>query len=323
MDHVGALTAFVHAADARSFTLAGRQLGLSPSAIGKAVSRLEERLSVRLFHRSTRTITLTDEGVMFLERCRRILGEIDAAELELAQTSGAPRGKLRVSLPIVNALTVPTLTAFMQAYPEVQLDLDFGDRLVDVIEEGFDAVIRAGDISDSRLMSRVLGEFRLQLIASPDYLARATVPRTPEELCAHACLLHRFATSRKFERWPLQRNGKDLEIPLAAAAIANTIEPLLLMVEEGLGIACLPDFLVREQLAKGSLTSVLDQYVAHSGVMRILWPSSRYLSPKLRAFIDFMTTDLMAARAQPRHLAQRNLAPPRNEHAVRNASLLR
>ena len=148
MDHVGALTAFVHAADARSFTLAGRQLGLSPSAIGKAVSRLEERLSVRLFHRSTRTITLTDEGVMFLERCRRILGEIDAAELELAQTSGAPRGKLRVSLPIVNALTVPTLTAFMQAYPEVQLDLDFGDRLVDVIEEGFDAVIRAGDISE-------------------------------------------------------------------------------------------------------------------------------------------------------------------------------
>ena len=299
MDHVGALTAFVHAADARSFTLAGRQLGLSPSAVGKAVSRLEERLSVRLFHRSTRTITLTDEGVMFLERCRRILGEIDAAELELAQTSGAPRGKLRVSLPIVNALTVPTLTAFMQAYPEVQLDLDFGDRLVDVIEEGFDAVIRAGDISDSRLMSRVLGEFRLQLIASPDYLARATVPRTPEELYAHACLLHRFATSRKFERWPLQRNGKDLEIPLAAAAIANTIEPLLLMVEEGLGIACLPDFLVREQLAKGSLTSVLDQYVAHSGVMRILWPSSRYLSPKLRAFIDFMTANLMAARANP------------------------
>jgi DNA-binding transcriptional LysR family regulator len=294
MDHVGALSAFVHAADARSFTVAGRQLGLSSSAIGKAITRLEERLGVRLFHRSTRTITLTEEGAMFLERCRRILGEIEAAELELAQTRGAPRGRLRVSLPIVNALTVPALNAFMRAYPEVQLDLDFSDRLVDIIEEGFDAVIRAGEISDSRLMSRALGEFRLKLVASPDYLARTGVPRAPEDLAAHACLLHRFATSRKFERWPLHRDGENLEIALTPAAIANTIEPLLLMAEEGQGIACLPDFLVREQLKYGRLQTVLDGYVAHVGTMRLLWPSSRYLSPKLRVFINFMTENFLS-----------------------------
>lgn len=288
MDNLGALNVFVLAADTRSFTTAGHQLGLSSSAVGKAITRLEERLGVRLFHRSTRSITLTAEGAMFLERCRHILCELEVAETELAQTREAPRGKLRISLPIINALTVPPLNDFMRAYPEVQLDLEFGDHLVDIIEEGFDAVIRAGDVADSRLMSRVLGEFHLELVASPAYLARAGVPRVPEDLAGHACLLHRFATSRKFERWPLVRDGQDLEIAIKPAAVANTIEPLLLMATEGLGITCLPDVLVREHIEGGRLITVLDDFVAHAGTMRILWPSSRYLSPKLRAFVDFM-----------------------------------
>src|SRR5690349_16069815 len=182
METLGSLNAFVQAADARSFTAAGRQLAVSSSAIGKAIARLEERLGARLFHRSTRTITLTPEGAMFLERCRRILGEIEAAETELAQSYGAPRGRLRISLPIINVLMMPALNAFMRAYPEVQLDLDFSDQLVDVIDGGFDAVIRAGEVTDSRLMSRVLGEFRLKLVASPDYLARKGIPKTPRDL---------------------------------------------------------------------------------------------------------------------------------------------
>jgi DNA-binding transcriptional LysR family regulator len=292
MDHVGALGVFVQAADARSFTAAGNQLGISSSAVGKAITRLEERLGTRLFHRSTRTVTLTPEGALFLERCRRILGEIEAAEVELAQSSDAPRGKLRVSLPIVNALMMPPINAFMQAYPAVQLDLDFSDQLVEVIDGGFDAVIRAGDVADSRLMSRVLGEFHLKLVASPAYLERKGIPRAPEDLMAHACLLHRFATSRKFERWPLRRDGADLDITPPGAAIANTIEPLLLMVQQGLGIACLPDAMIRKELKDGALVSVLDPYVTHAGMLRILWPSSRHLSPKLRVFVDFMCANL-------------------------------
>ncbi|MBC9034688.1 LysR family transcriptional regulator [Sphingomonas sp. JC676] len=297
MDKIGALSAFVAAAEARSFTIAGRQLGLSGSAVGKGIARLEDRLGVRLFHRSTRSITLTEEGAMFLERCRRILTEVEAAESELAQTSGTPRGTLRVSLPIINAVTEPALRGFMRDYPEVQLDLDFGDRLVDVIEEGFDAVIRAGEVSDSRLMSRVLGEFRLKLVASPDYFARTGTPKVPEDLAAHACLLHRFATSRKFERWPLVRGGEPIDVPLGTAVIANTIEPLLLMAEQGLGIACLPDMLIRDQLRTGRLVTVLDPFVSHVGLMRILWPASRYPSPKLRAFVDFMTGHLFGQPA--------------------------
>jgi DNA-binding transcriptional LysR family regulator len=157
MDSLGSLNAFVQAAEARSFTVAGRQLGVSSSAIGKAVARMEERLGVRLFHRSTRSITLTAEGALFLERCRRIFSEIEAAELELSRTQDAPRGTLRVGLPLAGILMMPTLVAFMRAYPEITLDLDFSDRVVDVIEEGFDAVVRFADAGDSRLKSRAWG----------------------------------------------------------------------------------------------------------------------------------------------------------------------
>lgn len=291
MDNLGTLGVFVQAADTRSFTAAGRRLGLSPSAVGKAIARLEERLAVRLFHRSTRTITLTPEGALFLERCRRILSEIEAAELELAQTQEVPRGRLRVSLPIVGVLMMPTIGAFMRAYPDIELDLDFTDRLVDVIDEGFDAVVRAGELSDSRLMSRVLGTFRLMLVASPAYLRTRGVPQTPADLAGHACLHHRYATSGTLEPWPFHPG---MAVDLPSAMVVNTIEPLIDLAEQGLGIACLPDFALRRQLADGTLVTVLADHTAHRGSFRLLWPSSRHLSPKLRVFVDFMAERLFA-----------------------------
>ncbi|MDR5661225.1 LysR family transcriptional regulator, partial [Burkholderia cenocepacia] len=133
---------FVQVAETRSFVAAGRALGLSASAIGKRIARLEARLNVRLFHRSTRSITLTAEGARFLERCRRVIAEIDAAERELTQSVEAPRGRLRVSLPTIGTLLLPVLADFMAAYPEIELDIDFSDRIVDVIDEGFDVVLR-------------------------------------------------------------------------------------------------------------------------------------------------------------------------------------
>jgi DNA-binding transcriptional LysR family regulator len=293
MDNLGSLNAFVQAADARSFTIAGRQLGVSSSAVGKAVARLEERLGVRLLHRSTRTITLTPEGALFLERCRRIFGEVEAAEQELAQTQDTPRGKLRISMPLAGMLMMPTLTAFMRAYPAIELDLDFSDRLVEVIDEGFDGVVRAGEVSDSRLMSRTLGTFRFMLVGAPDYFAGRGRPQTPRDLTSHACLHHRFATSGKLERWPLRRNRKEIGLP--TTAVVNTIEPLIHLAEQGLGIACLPDFAIRRQLAKRTLIAVLDDHIDHSGTFRMLWPSSRYLSPKLRVFVDFMAKNLFTA----------------------------
>ncbi|SJZ90183.1 DNA-binding transcriptional regulator, LysR family [Enhydrobacter aerosaccus] len=292
MENLGALGAFVQAADARSFTVAGRRLGVSSSAVGKTIARLEGRLGVRLFHRSTRTVTLTPEGALFLERCRRIFCEIEAAELELAQTREAPRGKLRVSLPLVGMLMMPTLSAFMRAYPDIELDLDFTDRLVDVIDEGFDCVVRSAVATDSRLMTRAVGTFRHRIVGSSAYFAARGMPRRPRDLKVHACLQHRYATNGKLEAWPL-RQLRNIDLPMTA--VANTVEPLIYMVEQGLGIACLPDFAIRHQLDVGTLISVLDDYVDHEGTFRLLWPSSRHLSPKLRAFVDFMVENLLPA----------------------------
>ena len=293
MDSLGSLNAFVRAAEARSFTVAGRQLGVSSSAIGKAVARMEERLGVRLLHRSTRSITLTAEGARFLERCRRIFSEIEAAELELSQTHEAPRGTLRVALPLAGMLMMPTLAAFMRAYPEIMLDLDFSDRVVDMIEEGFDAVVRFADAGDTRLMSRALGTYRRRLVAAPAYLAARGVPLSPEDLKAHACLHHRFPTSRKFERWPLGPEHADIESELPKTAVASTLEPLIHMAEQGLGIAYLPDFAIGRQLREGLLVTVLDDYTDRSGPLRVLWPSSRQLAPKLRVFVDFLAANLI------------------------------
>jgi DNA-binding transcriptional LysR family regulator len=295
MDSLGSLNAFVRAAETRSFTVAGRQLGVSSSAIGKSVARMEERLGVRLFHRSTRSITLTAEGALFLDRCRRIFSEIEAAELELSQTHEAPRGTLRVGLPLVGMLMIPTLAAFMRTYPEIMLDLDFSDRMIDVIEEGFDAVVRFADAGDTRLMSRALGTYRRRLVAAPAYLAAKGVPKTPDDLKAHACLHHRFPTSRRFEQWPLPPEQAGVEIELPKTAVASTLEPLIYMAEQGLGIAYLPDFAIGQQLREGLLVTVLDDYTDRSGPLRVLWPSSRHLAPKLRAFVDFLAANLIPA----------------------------
>jgi DNA-binding transcriptional LysR family regulator len=295
MDSLGSLNAFVRAAETRSFTVAGRQLGVSSSAIGKSVARMEERLGVRLFHRSTRSITLTAEGALFLDRCRRIFSEIEAAELELSQTLEAPRGTLRVGLPLVGMLMIPTLAAFMRTYPEIMLDLDFSDRIIDVIEEGFDAVVRFADAGDTRLMSRALGTYRRRLVAAPAYLAAKGVPKTPDDLKAHACLHHKFPTSRRFEQWPVPPEQAGVEIELPKTAVASTLEPLIYMAEQGLGIAYLPDFAIGRQLREGLLVTVLDDYTDRSGPLRVLWPSSRHLAPKLRAFVDFLAANLIPA----------------------------
>lgn len=294
MESLNGIAFFVQAAEARSFSGAGRSLGVSSSAVGKSISRLEERLGVRLFHRSTRSITLTAEGTLFLERCRRILSEVEAAELELSETQQMPSGRLRISLPLVGPLVMPALTAFMFRYPAVELDVDFSDRMVDVIEEGFDVVMRTGEPTDSRLMSRPLGSYRLQLVASPDYLKRHGVPELPAELSHHACLHHRFPSTGRLESWPLTCGPGAEELKLPTTMICNTSAALLDVATAGLGIACLPDFMVRQAVATGELLRVLDKYIDHQGTFRLLWPSSKYLSPKIRVFIDFMVGTLFA-----------------------------
>ncbi|MGY0710482.1 LysR substrate-binding domain-containing protein [Azospirillum argentinense] len=188
----------------------------------------------------------------------------------------------------------------MRAYPEIELDLDFTDRMVDVIEEGFDAVVRTGEPADSRLSARRLGNFRLLLVASPDYLARRGTPQTPADLRRHACLHYRFPNSGKLETWALRQAPGEPELQLPTSMICNNIETRVCFALQGLGIAYLPDFAIRDLLADGRLEPVLADHVGRTGVFHVLWPASKHPSPKVRALVDFLRARVFpAAKGKP------------------------
>lgn len=292
IESVNAMSAFVQAAELRSFKLAGQQSGLSSSAIGKTIAKLEDQLGVRLFHRSTRAITLTPEGEIFLERCRRVLCELEAAEAELAQATARPVGRLRVSVPFAGDLLTPLFADFMARYPEIELDLDYNDRLVDVIEDGFDAVIRTGEVSDSRLMHVKLGDFTFRLVAAPAYLESAGRPAAPEDLLAHRLLHHRFYETGKLGGWaPAVPDGLSLPVALAA----TSLEPLIRLAEAGCGIASVPSFAVDGAIHAGRLIEVLPGAQKNTSALRLLWPRSKTPLPKLSAFVRFMTEAMKTA----------------------------
>lgn len=294
MDSLSGISMFVTVADTRSFTRTANQFGVSSSAVGKSIARMEERLAVRLFHRSTRSITLTTEGVLFLERCRRILSEVEAAEAELSELSGTPRGRLRVSTPQLTGLIMPTLTGFMRRYPDIALDIDLSERMVDIVEEGYDAVIRTGAPNDSRLSARRIGSCRQVVLATPGYLAAHGTPEHPRELARHACLLHRFPATGRIERWPfiVDPAEPEPEPELNARLTCSTIEAIRHAVLEGEGIAFLPTFIVADELRDGRLVILLDAHMQQTVTFSMLWPSSRFASPKLRVFIDYVVQNM-------------------------------
>ena len=295
MDSV-TLNIFVQAAETRSFVAAGRVLGISASGVGKSVTRLEQTLGVRLFHRSTRSVTLTAEGEMFVERARRILAEFDAAQAELSEASAIPKGRLRIGLPMIGEPFLSVLAEFQRSYPEIELDLDFDNRKVDVIEEGYDAVVRSGDVEDSRLNSRRLGRFRMLLVGAPSYFERCGKPQHPRELAEHACIQFRMPNTGKLQVWRLRRDTNEPETQLATVVTCNTNEARLCFALEGLGIAYMSDFTARDALKDGRLVTVLDEYTTDHNTFHLLWPSGRHITPKLRAFIDFISEHVPLAR---------------------------
>jgi DNA-binding transcriptional LysR family regulator len=234
---------------------------------------------------------LTDDGAVFLERARHILEAIEAAESELSQRSTKPRGKLRVGLPLVGDPFLATLGRFKQAYPEVNLDVEFSDRPVDVVEEGFDVVVRSGEVRDSRLTGRTLGDFVMMLAASPRYLVACGALRSPDDLSMHSCIRFRFPSTGKLQQWPVGNDMKENPPEIPQSLICNNLEARVSFALAGLGIAYLPDFAIKDKLKTGELVRVLPQ-CEEAGHFRILWPSGRQPSPKLRAFVDFMTAQL-------------------------------
>jgi DNA-binding transcriptional LysR family regulator len=292
MNEITGLPVFVQVAEMQSFVAAGRILGISASAVGKSIARLEERLGVRLFHRSTRSMQLTQEGLIFLDRCRRILSELKSAELELLGAIELPRGRLRVSLPLASGLLLPLICDFMEQYSDVELDLNFTNRNVDLIEEGFDLAIRVGALDDSRLMARRCTAFRLILVASPEYIARRGRPNKASDLSNHDCLHFRFVRSGKVFKWPISAvpGAPDIRLPIRLTANENMM--LIQAAKRGLGIACVPDFTVREALASGTLCTFLEREVSQEIVWWAVWPASPHTSPKLSVFVDFLSQRL-------------------------------
>lgn len=293
MDRLSAIAAFVRVAESRSFTAAGRTLGVSASAVGKSVAKLEAELGVRLLQRTTRSVRLTTEGSAYLEPCRRALDALAEGQDALSEMADSPRGRLRVSLPTIGyRFLLPRMSTFTRRHPEIWLDLDFSDRLVDVVEEGFDAVIRSGPPPDSRLVARRLSGFRWVLCAAPSYLLWAGRPQGLDDLAAHACLRFRPDSEAKPQRWHLRGLPDAIADGYPMTLVANNMEAIRTAAIAGLGLAMMPTFLAAEGLADGRLVALLSEATEPGGDFWLLWPSNRHLAPKLRVFIDHLVENL-------------------------------
>lgn len=294
MDNLTGIIAFVRSAEHLSFVGAARALGVSPSAVGKSVAKLERESGTRLFQRSTRRMHLTAEGEQFFQRCRRILDDLQEAQASLTQAQQAPRGRLRISTPTTGyRFLMPHLGAFRKKYPDIDLEIDFSDRFVNVIEEGFDLAIRSGDLPDSGLMARRLGGFRFVLCASPAYLKKNGTPRRIADLEQHACVLYRMHATGKLMDWTITADPRWLKLRLPRNFTVNNMEAVLHALVDGHGISFMPDFLVRDALHEKTLKTLLDADLANEkGQFWALWPAGSQLSPKVRVFVDFIATRL-------------------------------
>lgn len=285
---------FMAVVDAGSFIAGGQKLGLTRSAAGKAVARLEDRLGVRLLNRTTRTLSLTDEGRAFYERGLQILAAVDAAEASVAGEAGTPRGLLRLTVPDAfgRRVLLPLLSQYLETWPEVQIEVSFTDRLTDIVEEGFDLAVRIGGVNaDKQLVSRVVARYQAMLCAAPSYLAEQGEPPDLDALAGHACLF--FSSRTRRQSWRFRAaDGTWLKSPGRSRLRLDSGEAIRDAAVAGLGIALLPDFLIADDLAAGRLQQVLPSLDAGDVEIMVIYPSKRLLEPRVRRFIDLMVEQL-------------------------------
>jgi DNA-binding transcriptional LysR family regulator len=280
---------FVRVVEAGSISAAAEHMGIAKSAVSRRISELEERLGVQLFRRTTRRLNLTDTGRSLYERCVNILADVDEAEQAVSREHGTLRGRLRVALPLSFGLLQlgPAITAFLQAHPEVEFDLDFNDRQVDLLAEGFDLALRIGDLADSTLIARRLASIRSCVCASPAYLERAGTPAHPGELAQHACLTYSLVPEPQVWRYTAA-DGKRGSVRVGSRLQANNGDFLHRAALEGQGIVLQPLFIVQRSLEEGRLVSLLSEYEWPTTSAHALYPHTRHLSQRVRAFIDFL-----------------------------------
>lgn len=285
---------FLAIVDAGSFVAGGQAMGLTRSAAGKAVARLEDRLGVRLLNRTTRTLSLTDEGRIFYDRGLQIVRAIEDAEASVAQQGGKPKGLLRLTVPDAfgRLVVLPLLKQFLADWPDIQVEISFSDRVADLFEEGFDLAVRIGvTSSDNRLVSRVVAKYRALLCAAPSYLEQRGNPESIDQLSGHDCLF--FSSRARKQSWRLRDgSGGWTKVQGQSRLRLDSGEAIRDAAVAGLGIGLLPEFLVTADLEAGRLCHVLPAVETDEVKIITVYPTKRFLEPRVRHFIDLMVASL-------------------------------
>lgn len=290
LDRFTGMRVFIQAATHGSLSAAGRALDMSPAMATKHMNALEARLGVKLMHRTTRRLTLTDAGTDYLEACRRILQELDEAESEVAAQRLEAVGRLRMNVPLSFGVRfiAPLLPAFQRRYPQVEVELGLSDAQHDLIQEGCDLAIRIGHLADSSLKARRLGDCPMRVCAAPDYLERHGTPRGIAELSGHNCLSYTLSPSQREGIWSFGREG-DIQVPVRGDLKANNGDALVAAALGGQGVIYQPNFIVGEALARGTLVALeLDQPTHDLGGLHVLFPPDRRPPAKVWAMIDYL-----------------------------------
>ncbi|MBN8961129.1 MAG: LysR family transcriptional regulator [Rhizobiales bacterium] len=291
MDRIETMQAFVTVADHKGFAPAARKLGLSASAVTRMVAALEERVGARLLQRTTRSVMLTDAGERFLERARRILADVEEAEGAVQAERTQPTGRLVVSAPLGfgRRHVTPLMSTYLKRYPEVAGDLRLSDRMVNLVEEGIDIAVRIGHLPDSSLVARAVGDMRRMVVASPDYLAAHGEPHHPSEIAVHRTV--HFGALSAAPDWRFVEDGREVRVACAPRFTTNSADAAIFHVEQGGGLTRVLAYQAAEGLASGRLKAVLVDYEIPPLPIHLVYPTSRLLSAKVRAFVDLVLHD--------------------------------
>lgn len=297
MDRLAGMESFVAVAETGSFSAAAKRLGLSRAVVGKRVAALEKAMGAKLLNRTTRQVRITGPGAEFYERCRIIIVEFATAGHELARNQAEPEGVVKLNAPMSfgQLHVAPAVLDFMERYPKIIIHLTLTDRFVDVVAEGYDLVVRIGDLDDSSLMSRQLAPVRRVLCASPDYVRTLGMPQSPADLEGHR-VLH-YGWRRTGTRWDLVNSGGRTFVDVSVGYCANNGEVLAAAAVAGRGITLLPLFIVGADLQHGRLVRVLPDYEATTVGLHVLWPPNNLQPTRVRNLIDFLV-ERFASRPQ-------------------------
>jgi DNA-binding transcriptional LysR family regulator len=285
MDRLASMRAFVQVVDSGSFAGAARRLAASPAAVTHHVQALEDRLGVQLLSRTTRKLSLTEVGRTFYQHSAQILAQVEEAERSATLLQTTPRGLLRLNTSEgIARVVMPLIAEFTAAHPEMSFDVVLTDRMVDMVEGGFDLALRAGPLPDSSLISRKLALGKLILCAAPDYLARRGAPQRPEDLAGHNCLIYQMLGNE----WRFNGRAGDVAVAVSGNLRSNSLEAVRRAALSGQGIGLLAAVVVAEDLQKGALVRLLPEYDANEVVIQAVYPASRHLSVKTRSFLGFL-----------------------------------